>query len=158
MHGFPLTPGRPFLFLSHDDWMAIYRGFEWRSLSEKLIAPEYWHRSKHTNVRIPHWQLFCGMANRKQAGYELLDLDLVEQHADAMVQVGVRQYEHLQHYATRLLLASQTLEEVCDMGRPLTASLGVLHERNAVGAKRIPSFWIDHKHCLDDCEMAKHGR
>jgi hypothetical protein len=49
------TPGRQLLFLSHDDWIAIYRGFEWRSLSERLIALGYWHRSKHTDVKIPPW-------------------------------------------------------------------------------------------------------
>jgi hypothetical protein len=37
-------PGRQLLLLSHDDRIEIYRGFEWRSLAEKLIALGYWHR------------------------------------------------------------------------------------------------------------------
>jgi hypothetical protein len=37
-------PGRQLLFLSHDDRMEIYRGFEWRVLAEKLTALGYWHR------------------------------------------------------------------------------------------------------------------
>jgi hypothetical protein len=37
-------PGRQLLFLSHDDRMEIYRGFEWRMLAEKLIALGYRHR------------------------------------------------------------------------------------------------------------------
>ncbi len=37
-------PGRQLLFLSHDDRMEIHRGFEWRSLAEKLIKLGYWHR------------------------------------------------------------------------------------------------------------------
>jgi hypothetical protein len=37
-------PGRQLLFLSHDDRIEIYRGFEWRRLAEKLIALGYWHR------------------------------------------------------------------------------------------------------------------
>ena len=37
-------PGRQLLFLSHDDRIEIYRGFEWRRLTEKLIALGYWHR------------------------------------------------------------------------------------------------------------------
>ena len=37
-------PGRQLLFLSHDDRMEIYRGFEWRSLAEKLMKLGYWHR------------------------------------------------------------------------------------------------------------------
>jgi hypothetical protein len=36
-------PGRQLLLLSHDDRMEIYRGFEWRSLAEKLVALGYWH-------------------------------------------------------------------------------------------------------------------
>ena len=37
-------PGRQLLFLSHDDRMEIYRGFEWRSLAEKLMKLGYWQR------------------------------------------------------------------------------------------------------------------
>ena len=37
-------PGRQILFLSHDDRMEIYRGFEWRRLGEKLIKLGYWQR------------------------------------------------------------------------------------------------------------------
>jgi hypothetical protein len=35
-------PGRQLLSLSHDDRLEIYRGFEWRSLAEKLVALGYW--------------------------------------------------------------------------------------------------------------------
>jgi hypothetical protein len=38
------TPGRQLALLSHDDRMEIYRGFQWRSLAEKLIKLGYWHR------------------------------------------------------------------------------------------------------------------
>jgi hypothetical protein len=37
-------PGRQLLLLSHDDRIEIYRGFDWRSLAERLIALGYWHR------------------------------------------------------------------------------------------------------------------
>jgi hypothetical protein len=37
-------PGRQLLFLSHDDRMDVYRGFEWRPLAETLIALGYWRR------------------------------------------------------------------------------------------------------------------
>jgi hypothetical protein len=36
------NPGRHLLWLSHDDRMEIYRGFEWRLLAEKLIALGFW--------------------------------------------------------------------------------------------------------------------
>ena len=52
----------------------------------------------------------------------------------------------------------EAFEVIGKRGSPFTASLGVLHERNTVRAKRIPSFWIVYKHCLDDGEMAEHGR
>jgi hypothetical protein len=37
-------PKRQLLFLSHDDRMEIYRGFDRRLLAEKLIGLGYWHR------------------------------------------------------------------------------------------------------------------
>ena len=37
-------PGRQLLFLSHDDRMEIYRGFDWRPLGEQLIKLGYWQR------------------------------------------------------------------------------------------------------------------
>lgn len=37
-------PGHQLLLLSHDDRMEIYRGFEWRLLTEELLALGYWHR------------------------------------------------------------------------------------------------------------------
>lgn len=37
-------PRRQLLLLSHDDRIEIHRGFDWRSLAEKLIALGYWHR------------------------------------------------------------------------------------------------------------------
>ena len=37
-------PGRQLLLLSHDDRIEINRGFDWRSLAEKLIALGYWYR------------------------------------------------------------------------------------------------------------------
>ena len=39
-------PGRQLLFLSHDDRMEIYRGFERRWLAEKLIALGYWRLNR----------------------------------------------------------------------------------------------------------------
>jgi hypothetical protein len=39
------TPARQLLFLSHDDRMEIYRGFERRWLAERLIALGYWRRA-----------------------------------------------------------------------------------------------------------------
>jgi hypothetical protein len=39
-----LTPRRQLLFLSHDDRMEIYRGFQSRLLAERLIALGYWRR------------------------------------------------------------------------------------------------------------------
>ncbi len=39
------TPKRQLLFLSHDDRMEIYRGFERRRLAEKLITLGYWRRA-----------------------------------------------------------------------------------------------------------------
>jgi hypothetical protein len=41
------TPRRQLLFLSHDDRMEIYRGFERRQLAERLIALGYWRRATH---------------------------------------------------------------------------------------------------------------
>jgi hypothetical protein len=38
------TPGRQLLFLSHDDRMEIYRGFDRRRLADRLTALGYWHR------------------------------------------------------------------------------------------------------------------
>jgi hypothetical protein len=37
-------PGRQLLFLSHDDRLEIYRGFEGRSLARQLTGLGYWHR------------------------------------------------------------------------------------------------------------------
>jgi len=31
------------MLLSHDDRMEIYRGFDWRLLTEKLTALGFWH-------------------------------------------------------------------------------------------------------------------
>jgi len=39
------TPGRQLLFLSHDDRMEIYRGFDRRRLAERLIALGNWRRA-----------------------------------------------------------------------------------------------------------------
>lgn len=36
-------PGRQILFLSHDDRMEIYRGFQRRALAERLIRLGYWY-------------------------------------------------------------------------------------------------------------------
>jgi len=36
-------PGRQLMLLSHDDRMEIYRGFDWRLLTEKLTALGFWH-------------------------------------------------------------------------------------------------------------------
>ena len=41
------TPRRQLLFLSHDNRMEIYRGFERRWLAERLIALGYWRRATH---------------------------------------------------------------------------------------------------------------
>ena len=40
-------PRRQILFLSHDDRMEIYHGFQRRWLAETLIALGYWHRATH---------------------------------------------------------------------------------------------------------------
>jgi hypothetical protein len=40
-------PRRQLLFLSHDDRMEIYHGFQRRWLAETLIALGYWHRATH---------------------------------------------------------------------------------------------------------------
>jgi hypothetical protein len=40
------TPKRQLAVLSHDDRMEIYRGFDRRRLSKKLVALGYWHRAQ----------------------------------------------------------------------------------------------------------------
>jgi hypothetical protein len=50
------TPRRQLAVLSHDDRMEIYRGFESRALSEKLVALGYWHDggARARNVAAAH--------------------------------------------------------------------------------------------------------
>jgi hypothetical protein len=39
------SPGRQLAVLSHDDRLEIYRGFDRRRLTERLVALGYWHRA-----------------------------------------------------------------------------------------------------------------
>jgi hypothetical protein len=61
------TPRRQLAVLSHDDRMEIYRGFDSRALSEKLVALGYWHDggARARDVAAAHTAAAKGRANRR---------------------------------------------------------------------------------------------